>query len=98
MVGSVKRPNPEGSRSAVEVKSSDGPQGYSAPGEGTLSTAEGQSTHGRFAIRRTEDTLRMIKLPRETAGVARSISPTVFFPTSLNSGPDWTTKTSPSSL
>ena len=39
-----------------------------------------------------------IRLPFATAGVAMDISSSEFFPRTLNSGPAWITKVSPSSL
>src|SRR5437762_11114183 len=40
-----------------------------------------------FAILHSEETVRMMRLPRTTAGVASTISPRVFLPRSLYSGP-----------
>src|SRR6187455_397704 len=54
--------------------------------------------HPFFAIRYRLDCVRMIRLPRATAGVASDISPSEFLPRSLNSGPACTTNVSPSSL
>ena len=48
----------------------------------------------RLSVLAGEDlnaTVRTIRLSRATAGVAWIISPTVFLPTSLNSGPAWMT-------
>ena len=49
-------------------------------------------------MRYSFDCVRRMTLPRTMAGVASDISLSVFLPSSLNSGPAWTTKVSPSSL
>src|SRR4029453_7013139 len=49
-------------------------------------------------IRYNFDAVRRMRLPPATAGVASAISFSEFLPSTLNSGPDWMTYVSPSSL
>jgi len=49
-------------------------------------------------MRYSFDIVRMIRLPRRAAGVAMHISSSLFLASTLNSGPAWMTKVSPSSL
>ena len=58
------------------------------------------ASHGltSFAMRYSFEYVLTSRLPRTTAGVASGISFSEFLPSSLYSGPAWTTNVSPSSL